>query len=42
MYKFVKSRMDKNNNDCDVQCITTYTNLVYHQISDGRDNLKNS
>ena len=27
---FVKSRIDENNNVCDVKFITTYTNLVYH------------
>ena len=30
IYKFVKSRIDKNNNVCDEKYITTYTNLVYH------------
>ena len=40
IYKFVKSRIDKNNNICDVKHITTYTKLVYHSISDSRDSLK--
>ena len=30
IYKFVKSRIDKNNNGCDEKCITAYTNLSYH------------
>ena len=29
-YKFVKSRIDENNNVCDEKYITTYTHLVYH------------
>ena len=29
IYKFVKSRIDRNN-VCDVKYITTYTYLVYH------------
>ena len=29
IYKFVKSRIDKNN-VCDVKYITTYTDLLYH------------
>ena len=37
IYKFVKSRIDKN--VCDEKYITAYTNLVYHQISDGRISL---
>ena len=37
---FVKSCFDKNNDICDVKCITTYTNLVYHKISEGRDSLQ--
>ena len=28
--QFAKSRIDKNNNVCDVKYIATYTNLVYH------------
>ena len=30
IYKFIKSRIDKNNNVCDQKYITTCTNLVYH------------
>ena len=30
LYKFVKSRIDKNNNVCDVKCVTTYINLLHH------------
>ena len=37
IYKFVKSRID---NVYDVKYITTYSNLVYHYISDGRNSLK--
>ena len=39
IYKLVKSCIDKKN-VCGVKYITTYTNLVYHYISDGRDSLK--
>ena len=30
MYKFAKSRIDKNNKAYDLKYITTYTNLAYH------------
>ena len=40
IYKFVKSRIDKNNNVCDAKHIPSYTNLVYLCISDCRDSLK--
>ena len=40
MYKLVTSRIDKNENVCDEKHITTYTNLVYHEISFGKDSLK--
>ena len=30
IYKFVKNRIDKNNNVCDEKYIITYTNLVYY------------
>ena len=30
IYKFVKSRIDKNNNVWDENHITVYTNLLYH------------
>ena len=40
IYKFIKSLFDKNNNVYDQKYITTYTNLVYHWISDRRDSLK--
>ena len=29
IYKFVKIRIDKNNNVCDVKYITAHTNLLY-------------
>ena len=40
MYKFVKNRINKNNNVFDEKYITTFTNFVYHEISDGRDSLE--
>ena len=40
IYVQVRSRIDNNNNVCDVKYITTYTDLVHHKISDGRDSLK--